>query len=66
LETEGSASGVRARVTRSVGFHARQVILRMPRALQSVSIDGKVWRNFSGEEITLPDGESLDVVATFL
>ena len=66
LETEGSASGVRARVTRSAGFSARQVIVRMPRALQRVSIDGKVWRNFSGDEITLPDEESVEIVATFL
>jgi hypothetical protein len=38
----------------------------MPRALQSVSIDGKVWRNFRSEEITLPAGESIEIVATFL
>jgi hypothetical protein len=66
LETEGSASGVRARVNRPAGFSARQVILRMPRALGSVSIDGKAWRDFTGEEITLPDGESLEIVARFL
>ncbi len=66
FQTEGSASGVRARVTRSAGFNARQVILRLPRPLRSVSIDGQQWRNFSGEEITLPEGGSIEIRATFL
>ncbi len=66
FETEGEASGVRARVIRPAGFHARSVILRMPRPLRSVSIGGKPWSDFSGEEITLPDGQSLNIVATFL
>jgi hypothetical protein len=38
----------------------------MPRPLRSVSIGGKPWSNFMGEEITLPDGQSLEIVATFL
>jgi hypothetical protein len=66
FETEGSVSGVRARITRPAGFHARSVIVRMPRPLRSVSIGGTPWSNFSREEITLPDGESLEIVATFL
>ncbi|HTM47572.1 MAG TPA: hypothetical protein VL285_02755, partial [Bryobacteraceae bacterium] len=65
FETEGTTSGVRARVTRPAGFSARQIILCTPRALRSVSIDGKDWSNFTGQEITLPRGESLEVVATF-
>jgi hypothetical protein len=66
FETEGSASGVRARVTRPAGFGARQVILHLPRPLHGVSIGGRPWSHFSGGEITLPDGESLEIVATFL
>jgi len=66
FETEGLAAGVRARVTRPAGFHARQVILRLPHPLRSVSIDGKDWRNFSGAEITLPEAESIEIVASFL
>jgi len=66
FETEGASSGVRARVTRPRGFNARSVILRMPRPLRSVSIGGTPWSKFSGEEIALPDGQSLEIVATFL
>jgi hypothetical protein len=65
FETEGSVSGVRARVPRPPGFRARQVILRLPQAPRSVSINGRDWHNFTGAEITLPEGESVDVTARF-
>lgn len=65
FETEGSASGVRAHVTRAPGFRARQVILRLPRPAHRVTLDGKPWTNFTGEEITLPEGESLEIAASF-
>ena len=65
FDTESSSSGVRAHVTRAPGFRARQVILRLPRPVDSVTIDGKPWSNFSGEEITLPEGESLEIAASF-
>jgi len=65
FETEGLSAGVRARVTRPASFHARHVFLHMPRPLASVTIDGKGWRNFTGQDITLPDGESIEIVANF-
>jgi hypothetical protein len=66
FETEATASAVRARVARAPGFRAREVVLRLPRELRSVSIDGKDWRKFSGHEITLPQGDSIEIVADFL
>jgi hypothetical protein len=66
IETEGLITGVRARVTRAAGFHARAVILRMPRPLRNVSIGGAPWSRFSGHEISLPEGQSMEIVATFL
>ena len=33
------------------------------RVSRSVSIAGNTWSNFSGEEITLPEGESTEIVA---
>ncbi len=65
FETEASAAGVRVHVTRAAGFRARQVVLRLPRTPRSVSIDGKDWRNFSGEEVTLPDEASIEMTASF-
>jgi hypothetical protein len=65
FETEGSVSGVVARVTRSPGFRARQLILRLPQTPRSVSINGRDWHNFTGAEITLPEGESVEVTARF-
>jgi hypothetical protein len=63
FDTEGSTTGVRAHVRRAPGFRARQVVLRLPRPARSVTIDGKPWSSFSGEEITLPEGESMEIVA---
>jgi hypothetical protein len=34
--------------------------------LRSVAIGGTPWTNFRGEEIMLPEGQSLEMVATFL
>ncbi|MBI3665475.1 MAG: hypothetical protein HY236_04495 [Acidobacteria bacterium] len=69
LETEASAGGVRATVTRSPGFSARQVILRLAhpsgRPLGEVTIDGRPWSDFSGEEIPLPSGDRLEIAASF-
>ena len=66
FEMESTATGVRAHVTRTPGFQARTVVLCLPRKLGSVSIDGRSWHKFSGQEITLPEGESIDIVANFL
>ena len=63
FDTEGSTAGVRAHVRRAPGFRARQVVLRLPRPVRSVTIDGKPWSDFGGEEITLPEGESTEIVA---
>jgi len=65
FETEASAGEIRAHVTRPPGFRARQVILRLPRIPRSVLINGKDWRRFNGEEVTLPEGDSIEVVASF-
>ncbi|MFN7996653.1 MAG: hypothetical protein U0Q18_23780 [Bryobacteraceae bacterium] len=65
FETEGLGSGVRARITRPKGFDAHRVILRLPRAARNVTIGGQPWSQVSGEEVTLPEGESIDLVATF-
>jgi hypothetical protein len=51
---------------RTKGFSAKQVVLRMPRALRSASVDGKEWGNFKGEEITLPEGDSINIRGEFL
>jgi hypothetical protein len=65
FETEASRSGVRLRMTQAAGFRARQVILRLPRTPRSVAINGKDWSNFKGEEVTLPEGASLEIEARF-
>jgi hypothetical protein len=63
--TEGVASGIRARITRSPGFSARHVILRLPHPARHVSIDGKPWTGVNGEEIALPSGQLIEVSASF-
>lgn len=69
LETEAEKGIIRARVSRSSGFGARHTILRLPSpsgaTLRSVTIDGKPWHEFSGNDIQLPAGEHIDVVADF-
>lgn len=69
IETEGRQGSVRARVVRSPGFNAARVILRLPSpsgaALSSVTINGTTWRDFSGDEITLPSHGQLEIVADF-
>jgi hypothetical protein len=65
FETEASVSEIRAHVARPPGFRARQVILHLPRTPHRVSINGNDSRSFNGEEVTLPEGESVEVVARF-
>jgi hypothetical protein len=66
------ASGVgiiRAHVQRESHFRARATTLRLPspdaRPIRAVSVNGQDYKSFSGEEILLPVGDSIDVVATY-
>ncbi|HZT32451.1 MAG TPA: hypothetical protein VFA33_21355 [Bryobacteraceae bacterium] len=67
LETEAARDHTAARLTRPPGFSARQTILRLPdpaaRPLREVTVNGQPWRDFSGDEIRLPAGERLEIVA---
>jgi hypothetical protein len=64
FESEASPSGVRVRVTRPPDFRARQVILRLPRVPRRVTINGRDWNNFTGEEVVLPEGQSIELTAS--
>ncbi|MBI3693277.1 MAG: hypothetical protein HY238_00340 [Acidobacteria bacterium] len=69
LETEAGAGSVRARVVRSSDFNARQVILRLAhpsgRPVRQVTVNGKPWSDFSGDEIRLPSAERIEITAAF-
>ena len=69
FDTEARKDSVTARVTRSPGFSAREVVLRLPhpqgRPLRRVTANGQAWTDFRGEEIRLPAGEQVTVVADY-
>ena len=65
IETEAFDERVEARVVRARDFAARRVILRVPRPLRRVSIKGRDWKEFSGEQITLPPGDTIEISASF-
>ena len=65
LDTEAFAGRVEARVLRERGFTARRVVLRLAHPLREVSINGHDWKEFSGEQITLPQGENLEISARY-
>jgi hypothetical protein len=56
---------VETRVVRAHNFTARRVILRVPRPLRQVSINGQDWKDFSSEQITLPAGDNLEISARY-
>jgi hypothetical protein len=65
FETEAFPGRVRARVVREHDFTARRVVLRLAHPLREVSINGREWKEFSGEQITLPEGNSLEISARY-
>ena len=65
-----SESGtIRAHVQRDAGFKAKATILRLPspdsRPIRAVRVNNQDYKDFSGDEIHLPDGNAIDVVATY-
>jgi hypothetical protein len=50
-------------------FRARLTTLRLPspdaRPIRAVTVNGQDYKSFSGEEVFLPAGDSIDVVATY-
>jgi hypothetical protein len=69
FSVESEANLIRAHVRRDAGFTAKATILRLPspesRPIRTVRLNGQDYKDFSGEEIRLPSGDSIDVVATY-
>ena len=60
---------IRARVRRDPDFRARATILRLPspesRPIRAVRVNNQDFKDFSDDEIRLPAGAEVDVVATY-
>jgi hypothetical protein len=69
LTVASGAGIIRAHVQRESHFGARVTTLRLPspdgRPIRAVAVNGKDDKSFSGDEIVLPAGDSIDVVATY-
>ena len=69
LTVAGGAGIIRAYVQRESHFGARVTTLRLlsadARPIPAVTVNGQGYKVFSGDEIVLPAGDSIDVVATY-
>jgi hypothetical protein len=69
LSVVSEAGVIRAHVQREKGFRAKVTTLRLPgedgRHIRSVQLNGQEYRDFSGDEIRLPAGDSVDLVASY-
>jgi hypothetical protein len=69
FSVDSGLRSIRAHVQRDAGFKARATILRLPspegRPIRAVRVNNQDYRDFSRDEIRLPDGATIDVVATY-
>jgi hypothetical protein len=66
---DSTVGAIRARVRRDPDFRARATILRLPspesRPIRAVRVNNQDFKDFSDDEIRLPAGAEVDVVATY-
>src|SRR5258708_13666702 len=69
LTVASGAGIIRAHVQRESHFGARVTTLRLPspdaRPIRAATVNGQDYKSFSGDEVLLPVGDSVDVVATY-